>query len=324
MTIIQNTTRNDVMTGYNQSEAPSLGRSSKNGLGLLTTKTQYHKHFETRLDDSLPAFWCHVSPTDRPIVTAGLLAELTALQRQIQVEFAEASVSGPSPFSYYVFASRVPGVFNLGGDLATFAECVRSGNRDLVRRYAQACVDIVFHNTNALHLPIVTIALVQGDALGGGFEKAMSFDVLIAEKSAKFGLPEILFNLFPGMGAWSFLSRKIGSAKAERLITSGDLYTAEALFDMGVVDVLAEDGQGEYAASEYIRKESRRHSARLAINQARRRVNPVTLSELSDVVDIWTDAVFRLSDVNLRMMDRIAKSQLKRSMARTLDHPVRP
>ena len=224
-------------------------------------------------------------------------------------------MSQQPPFSYYVFASRVPGVFNLGGDLATFADCVRSGNKALVHHYAQACIEIVYHNVHALHLPIVTIALVQGDALGGGFEKAMSFDVLVAEKSAKFGLPEILFNLFPGMGAYSLLSRKLDAVRAERLITSGELYTAETLFEMGIVDVLAEDGQGDFAVAEYIRKESTRHSARLAINQTRRRVNPLTMSELSDVADIWTEAVFRLSDVNLRKMERLAKAQARR-MAR--------
>jgi DSF synthase len=56
---------------------------------------------------------------------------------------------------------------------------------------------------NIIHLDrdVTTIALVQGDALGGGFETALSSNVLIAERSAKLGFPEILFNLFPGMGA---------------------------------------------------------------------------------------------------------------------------
>lgn len=317
MTVMHNTTSNEIVKSYNQSGASALSGVHDTNGRLLTTTTQYHNHFETRLDPSLGAFWCNVSPTQKPIVTQGLLKELTFIQRQLQVEFAEASQSAPQPFLYYVFASRVPGVFNLGGDLATFAECVRSGNKALVHHYAHACIDIVYENAHALHLPIVTIALVQGDALGGGFEKAMSFDVLVAERSAKFGLPEILFNLFPGMGAYSLLARKLDAVRAERLITSGELYTAEALYEMGIVDILAEDGQGEFAVAEYIRKETARHSARLAINQTRRRVNPLTLSELRDVANIWTEAVFRLSDVNLRMMDRLAKMQAKR-MARAV------
>ena len=316
MTIIHTTTRNDIVESYNQSDIASLDRVHGNSPRLLTTTVQHHEYFQTRLDPSLEAFWCHVSPTSRPIVTLEALQELSSIQQQLPTEFAEASMAGHSPFSYYVFASRVPGMFALGGDLATFAQCARSGNKALVHQYARACINIIFQNVHALDLPIITIALVQGDALGGGFEQALSFDVLVAERSAKFGLPEILFNLFPGMGAYSLLSRKLGAVQAERLVTSGELYTAETLFEMGIIDVLAEDGQGEFAVADYIRKESGRHSARLAINQTRRRVNPLTFSELSDVADIWTETVFRLSDVNLRKMERVVKAQARR-MART-------
>ena len=62
----------------------------------------------------------------------------------------------------------------------------------------------MYGNSAAFHTPLITIALVQGDALGGGFECALSFDVLIAERSAKMGLPEVLFNLFPGMELTAF------------------------------------------------------------------------------------------------------------------------
>ena len=59
-------------------------------------------------------------------------------------------------------------------------------------------------------LPIVTISLVRGNALGGGFEIALSGDVIIAERSAMMGFPEILFNCFPGMGAFQTLSSRVG------------------------------------------------------------------------------------------------------------------
>ena len=101
---------------------------------------------------------------------------------------------------------------------------------------------------------MTSIALVQGDALGGGFEAALSATVLIAEESSRMGFPEILFNLFPGMGAFSFLSRKIGRRAAEEMITSGTIYSARQLYDMGVIDVLTPDGTGEAAVHGFIRK----------------------------------------------------------------------
>ena len=62
-------------------------------------------------------------------------------------------------------------------------------------------MEAIPRNYPALNLPMVTIALVQGDALGGGFECALAHDLIIAERSAKLGLPEVLVNLFPGIGA---------------------------------------------------------------------------------------------------------------------------
>ena len=172
---------------------------------------------------------------------------------------------------YFVGGSRLPHIYNLGGDLGFFIECIRAGNQDALRSYAYDCVDVGYHMSVGFNVPVITIGLVQGDALGGGFEGALSFNVLVAERSAKFGLPEILFNLFPGMGAFSFLSRKLNSAHAQRMIMSGKIYSAEELHALGLVDVLADDGHGEEAVRDYIARNTRAHVAHRSIYRARRR-----------------------------------------------------
>src|SRR4030095_4777624 len=134
--------------------------------------------------------------------------------------------------------SKSPGVYNLGGDLALFRAAIQQRDRAALVNYGRRCVDILFRWWHNCHQPITTIALVQGDALGGGFECALSTSVLIAEEDARMGFPEILFNLFPGMGAYSFLSRKVGRRITEELVTSGKMYSARELYDMGVVDVI--------------------------------------------------------------------------------------
>jgi DSF synthase len=216
---------------------------------------------------------------------------------------------------YFVFGSQTPGVFNLGGDLAHFADRIRAQDRASLEAYAYACIDVIYGNAMAFHTPVVTIGLVQGDALGGGFECALSFDVLIAERSAKLGLPEVLFNLFPGMGAYSFLSRKIGTAAAEKLIMSGKVYTAEELHALGVIDALAEDGEGDIAVREYMARNRRKHNAHRAIYRSKRRVNPVTYEELRDIVDIWVDAALELGEPDLRKMMRLTSAQGRRLTA---------
>ena len=60
---------------------------------------------------------------------------------------------------------------------------------------------------------------------------------------------------------------------------------------MGIVDVLAEDGRGEEALNDYVRKNARRHAAHRAIFQARQRVNPITLQDLNGITDLWVDYV---------------------------------
>jgi DSF synthase len=299
-----------------QPEAPE-NRSRMAGLTAMAPPTsraepivpmQTYENIEVSFDPAMSTYWCHMKLPVKPIVTNELLRDLRHMQDGL-----EASASdGALPVDYFVFASRTPGVFSLGGDLQYFADCVSTGNRESLHRYARTCIDIVYRNIHAFNLPLITMALVQGDALGGGFETALSFDLVVAERSAKMGLPEILFNLFPGMGAYSLLSRRMDATRAEKMMMSGQIYTAEQLHEMGLVDVLAEDGQGEAAVYDYIQKNAHRRNAHMAIYQARRRVNPVTYEELRDIVDIWTDAVFRLTAADLSKMARLTMAQDRR------------
>ena len=123
------------------------------------------------------------------------------------------------------------------------------------------------------------------------------------------GFPEILFNLFPGMGAFSFLSRKIGRRAAEEMITSGTIYSARQLYDMGVVDVITPDGTGEAAIYSYIRKHSKAANGRRAFERVRTEIAPITRKELMQVVEIWADAALRVQDRDLRMMERLVRAQ---------------
>jgi len=145
--------------------------------------------------------------------------------------------------------------------------------------------------------------------MGGGFESALSAHLMVAEKSALMGLPEVLFNLFPGMGALSFLSRKIGMRAAEAMVRSGKVYTGEELYEMGVVDVLAENGQGEKALYDWIRKNHRSLNSFQAIQRAKQRVNPLTVEELYEITEIWVDAALRLSERDLKIMERLVRAQ---------------
>ncbi len=267
---------------------------------------------ETRFDSEFGVLWGFMVPKPRPTFNPALLAELRGYIDSIIQPCGLAWHEGRQQrINYAVIASKVPGIFNLGGDLSLFRAAIENQDRSMLVQYGRKCVDNLFPWSRNCDLPLTTIALVQGDALGGGFECALSASVLVAEESARMGFPEILFNLFPGMGAYSFLARKVGRRITDELVTSGNMYTARKLYDMGVVDVLAPDGLGETAAYSFIRKHAKTPNGRRALEMVRREVEPVTHEELMRVVNIWADAALCLSERDLRMMERLVRAQSK-------------
>src|SRR3546814_17201051 len=110
---------------------------------------------------------------------------------------------GTLPVKYMVLGSRFPGVFNLGGDLELFASCLERANLPALIKYGHACIDVVHRAWRHADVPVVSIALAQGDALVGGLEALLCFAVVIADRSERLGVPEILFGLIPGLGGYS-------------------------------------------------------------------------------------------------------------------------
>jgi DSF synthase len=284
---------------------------------VLPHKTSFEE-LDVVIDQDARIFWQYMKPKGRPSYTPGLLRDMRRALQWLEHIFADHKGDEEAPIRYVVLASRLPGVFNMGGDLPRFVELIRRKDRAALERYARACIDVQYPRAVNLGLPFINISLVQGDALGGGFEATLADDVIIAERSAKFGLPEILFSLFPGMGACSFLTRRIGATAAEKLIFSGQIYTAEQLHAMGVVDVLADDGCGERAVYDYVERIDRTFHARRSVFAARQLVHPITRDELMGVADLWVDAALTLAPNDLRKMERLAAAQDRRCSAMAL------
>ena len=282
---------------------------------------------EVRFEAELGSLWCTFDFGERPCFTPRLLDAIRRLQIRLKRGLTSRAApttavgvgskgrpaaNGRLPLRSLVWRSALPGIWNLGGDLLLFIELIRAGAEDELRRYAHACVDVVYQNLCKLELPFLTIALVQGDALGGGFEAVLTNDVIIAEQGSKFGLPEILFNMFPGMGAYSLLCRRLDGCRAQQLILSGRLYEAEELERMGLVDLVVEPGQGEAAVRDYLARNERRLGVLNVLSQVRRRCQPVRYDELIEVTELWVATALALEDADLRRMERLAVAQQRR------------
>ncbi|MFE0174418.1 enoyl-CoA hydratase/isomerase family protein [Streptomyces sp. NPDC059002] len=94
-----------------------------------------------------------------------------------------------------------------------------------------------------LELPMPTIAAVHGFALGGGFELALSCDVIVADATAVVGLPEVSVGVIPGGGGTQLLPRRVGAARAAELIFSARRVEAVEARELGLVDLLVEAGE---------------------------------------------------------------------------------
>lgn len=269
-----------------------------------------YRHALDEWDDAAGTATLYMRPQPRPCFTHQLLEDIRRFQYAV-VDRVRNDIRqhGHSPIRYVVLASGIPGTYSLGGDLNLFVDLIRRRDREGLTAYAVACVDDAYRFSTGLELPLTSIALLQGNAQGGGFEAALSCNVLIAERGTQMGFPEVLFNLFPGMGAYSFLSRRISPTLAERLIFSGDLYSAEELYDMGVIDILAEAGDGERRLQQYIREAGRRTHAVDMLRHVRSRFNNVPYEELIEVTQRWVDAALELTETEMRVMQRLVRAQ---------------
>ena len=265
------------------------------------------EQLEVNWDEQAGALWTFMRPRGRPSYNPDFLEDFHAWQRGISAIFADR----PDDIHYLLLGSRTPGVFSLGGDLHHFLACIRERDRQALVAYGESCVRILDRNMATLGLPMITIGLAQGDALGGGFESLLSFNVIIAERGAKFGFPETMFGLFPGMGAYSIVSRRVGAAFAEEMMLTGRIYSAEEMKEVGLVHMVVEPGQGVEAARDYMQRNKRRHVGARAVYKVSHGVNPVTLEELDRIVQIWADACLQLRERDLKVMQRLLAAQDK-------------
>ncbi len=253
--------------------------------------------------------WSRWSPRGIPSFNMALLRDLERGSQTIEGYFSESRAT--RPLQYIVLQSGIDGVFNLGGDLGYIQRMIACQDRAGLTEYARAAINVQHRNFTAHGLHnVTTVALLEGDALGGGLECALSCDVVIAEKHVKAGFPEILFNMFPGMGGISFLSRRVPRSLVDEMTRSGRQYTALELLEHGVVDQVVETGEGMAAVERLRSKREHQASAHSAMNAVDRMIRPVTLQELHEVVRLWVDCALHLSPRSVEWMQRLYQRQL--------------
>ena len=269
----------------------------------------------TRLDSSLDTLWVSLQAAPgRPLnFSPELLSGFERLLDQIEDNgwhWREGSGEGRLSYRlrYLVLTSNHPRYFALGGDLAYMQSCIESGNARALRAYSMRCLDLIRRIFAAAH-EVTTVSLVQGRALGGGFETALSASHLIAERGAQFGFPEIAFGTFPCTGGMTLLANRIGLRRAAAFMRNARIHSATDLHALGLVDELCEPGEGPAAVQRFIAEHRHRYNARMAMQRAEARMGAFDLVEMRTVVEDWVATAMALSAEERRVLDTLVRMQ---------------
>ena len=215
---------------------------------------------------------------------------------------------------FFVFKGEEgSGVFNLGGDLNLFLDLVEKKDTKALQLYGRQCVDLIYKSIQAKNSGMTTVALINGDAKGGGFESTLACDIIVAEKGYKIELPEIALGFFPGMGAFELLSKKIGIEKTKKFILSGKGKTTDELYELGVFDYLVEKGESEKELLKIVKKERANQKTYNSIRKISDRISDINYQDLIETVDLWVESILDISDKDKKIIGRIVKKFNKSS-----------
>ena len=262
-----------------------------------------NNNLRIKIDNEHKILWVGIDLQDKLCYSMSFLDNLTHVKELIVYMIKKESID------YVVAYSLNKGVWNLGGDLDYFVSCIRNQNKKSLQDYAYKCIDLVYNYNSNYDMDVFSTCVVQGNAFGGGFESALSGNFIIAEESAKFSFPEVIFGTFPGMGAYSFLTKKVGFNKANEIINSNKSYSAKEIFDLGIINEVCDDGFGIAKMSTMIKSgEMEKYKS----NPFMSICNRVSKQELIDVVNVWLEKAFILSEDNLNRMMKLSNAQKRK------------
>lgn len=211
-----------------------------------------------------------------------------AINRQVSDELREAALeAGRREDVGAVVLWGGPQIFAAGADIKEMTGFGPEQIRPVVSAFGDALVVLE-------ELPKVTIAAIEGYALGGGCELALTCDLRVASQEAKLGQPEIKLGVIPGAGGTQRLSRLVGRSRARELIYSGRTVEADEALRIGLVDGVTPPGEAVVVARHKAYGFSR--GPRRALAAAKEALNAADLGDLRTGLGVERDVFVGLFD----------------------------
>jgi enoyl-CoA hydratase/carnithine racemase len=187
-----------------------------------------------------------------------------------------------------IIYSKLDCGFCAGADLRELSARSQTMQKSAAVAGVREFLERIHHVMNTLDAcPLTTIAAVQGICFGGGFELALTCDLIIADKTARFCFPELRLGLIPGFGGIPRLKRDLGNAIVRDLLLTGRSFNAGKAQQIGLVSQVVAEGQAlrvAQATGAQIGKFDRRTCA-----AAKKFIKPIPYDELRREIDIFCD-----------------------------------
>lgn len=186
-----------------------------------------------------------------------------------------------------VITSALEKIFIAGADIKQFVSWNKQAGMDVTKRGNE-----VYQKISNFRVPV--ICAINGSAFGGGLELALACDIRVMDEKAKVGLPEVSLGIVPGYGGTQRLPRLVGTGMAKKMILTGEPVNAEEAFEIGLAEVIAEQGAAKETAVKLAEKISTR--APLAIEAGKRCINYTIDHTLEEGITYEVESVGMLAD----------------------------
>jgi enoyl-CoA hydratase len=220
------------------------------------------------------------------------LNEISSLTLE-ELEKFVAALDGLSREAHaLILYSSLKSGFCSGADLRELYQWIQQYGQLEVANHAREYLERIHAVMNSLDVsPLTTIAAVHGVTFGGGFELALTCDLIIADKMARFCFPELRLGLIPGYGGIPRLKRDLGNAVVRDLLLTGRSFNSTKAQQIGLVSQVVAEGEALRAARATATQMSKFDRATAAA--AKRFIKPVPHQELRREIDIFCELIAR-------------------------------
>ncbi|AOT08514.1 enoyl-CoA hydratase-related protein [Pseudoalteromonas luteoviolacea] len=208
-----------------------------------------------------------------------------------------------------VLSSDKSGVFSLGGDLGSFVTCMLEQDDVWLKEYAFIYMTLLQRILHGAKHNLTSIALIQGRAYGTGMEVALCADCVVAEEQAEFLYPATMFNHGLEHILVGKLQHKSSRSVLMEVMYSNRRFSASELYELGLVDVLANPGEGEKVVRSLVGKAQACGIGHSMLQKYRYQKNINALNQLNNVADTWVKNAIKVDAAQQKYLRRLARMQ---------------